>query len=91
MCNPVEINLGLSTMKVLDRMLEIFGRRRALLLGATTQPNNLKAQIYAIRASTYMKITGKALPAISLPTKNTDAEDVTSSLSPSRRLARKDF
>ena len=91
MCNPVEINLGLNTMKVLDRMLDIFGRRRALLLGATTQPNNLKAQIYAIRASTYMRITGKALPAISLPTKNTDAEDVTSSLSPSRRLARKDF
>ena len=78
-------------MKVLDRLLDIFGRRRALLLGATTQPNDLRAQIHAIRASTYMRITGKALPAISLPTKNTDVEDVTKSLSPSRRLARKDF
>ncbi len=91
MCNPVKITIGLSTMKVLDRLLDIFSRRRALLLGATTQPNDLRAQIYAIRASTYMRITGKVLPATSLPTKNSDVEDVTRSLSPSRRLARKDF
>jgi len=78
-------------MKVLDRIFDIFGKRRSLLLGASTQPNDLMAQLYAVRARTYLKITGKALPDTSLPTKNTVAEDVTDSLSPSRRLARKGF
>jgi hypothetical protein len=76
-------------MKILDRLFDVFGRRRALLIGATTQPNDIMAHLYAVRASTYLKITGKVLPTTSLP--NTGAEDLTGSLSPSRRLLRKDF
>ena len=78
-------------MKVLDRLFDIFGKIRAMLFGASTQPNDLMDHLYAIRARTYLKITGKTLPDTSLPTKNTGAEDVTDSLSPSRRLARKGF
>ena len=77
-------------MKILERFFDIFGKRRALLIGATTQPIDLMAQLYAVRAQTYLKLTGKALPTTSLP-KNTGAEDLTDSLSPSRRLLRKDF
>lgn len=76
-------------MKILERFFDIFGKRRALLIGATTQPNDLMAHLYAVRARTYLKITGKALPKTSLP--KTGAEDLTDSLSPSRRLLRKDF
>ncbi|TFH06986.1 MAG: hypothetical protein E4H14_09560 [Candidatus Thorarchaeota archaeon] len=76
-------------MKIVDRILDIFGKRRALLIGATTQPNDIMAHLYAVRASTCLKITGKVLPTTSLP--KTGAEDLTGSLSPSRRLLRKDF
>jgi hypothetical protein len=76
-------------MKILDRFFDIFGKRRALLIGATTQPNDIMAQLYAVRARTYLKLTGKTLPTTSLPT--TGAEDLTDSISPSRRLLRKDF
>jgi hypothetical protein len=76
-------------MKLIERLFDIFGKRRALLIGATTQPNDLMATLYAVRAATYLKITGKALPATSLP--KTGSEDLTDSLSPSRRLLRKDF
>ena len=76
-------------MRILDRLFDVFGRRRAQMIGATTQSNDLKAALYAIRAQTYLKLTGKALPTISLP--KSDAEDLTDSISPSRRLLRKDF
>jgi hypothetical protein len=76
-------------MKILDRLLDVFGRRRAQMIGATTQSNDLKAVLYAIRAQTFLKLTGKTLPTLTLP--KTDAEDLTDSLSPSRRLLRKDF
>ena len=76
-------------MKILDRLFDVFGRRRALLIGATTQSNDLMATLYAIRAQTYLKLTGKALPTTSLP--KSGAEDLTDSISPSRRLLRKDF
>jgi hypothetical protein len=74
-------------MKFIERLFDIFGKRRALLIGAATQPNDLMAQLYAVRASTYLKITGKALPTTSLP--KTGAEDLSESISPSRRLLRK--
>jgi hypothetical protein len=76
-------------MKILDRLFDVFGRRRAQMIGATTQSNDFMAALYAIRAQTYLKITGKTLPSLSLP--KSDAEDLTGSLSPSRRLLRKDF
>lgn len=77
-------------MKILDRLLDVFGRRRALLLGATTQPNDLMAYIYAVRANAYYRITGKKLTLQNLP-EGTDVEDMTKNLSPSRRLARRNL
>ena len=77
-------------MKILDKLLDVFGRRRALLLGATTQPNDLMAYIHAVRASAYYRITGKRLPLRSLPS-GEDAGDMTKNLSPARRLARRDL
>lgn len=74
-------------MKLIDRLFDVFGKRRALLIGATTQPNDLMATLYAVRAATYLKLTGKTLPTTSLP--KSGAEDLTDSLSPSRRLLRK--
>jgi hypothetical protein len=76
-------------MKIVDRLFDLFGKRRAMLIGATTQPNDIMAQLYAVRARTYLKITGKTLPTTSLP--KTGAEDLTDNISPSRRLLRKDF
>ena len=77
-------------MKILDKLLELFGRRRALLLGATTQPNDLMAYIHAVRAVTYYRITGKRLPLRNLPT-GEDVGDMTKNLSPFRRLARREL
>jgi len=76
-------------MKILERLFDLFGKRRAMLIGATTQPNDIMAQLYAVRARTYLKITGKTLPTTSLP--KSGAENLTDSVSPSRRLLRKDF
>ena len=75
-------------MKIMDKLLDMFGKRRALLLGATTQPNDLVAYIYAVRANAYYRITGKKLPIQNLPTGDS-VEDMTGNLSPSRRLARR--
>ncbi|MHA2187976.1 MAG: hypothetical protein ACW99V_07025 [Candidatus Thorarchaeota archaeon] len=79
-------------MKIVDRLIDIFGRRRRVLLGATVQPIDLNAQIYAVRAQAYQKITGKRLQvpvSLSQLNKKTGAEDISSSLSPSRRLLRR--
>lgn len=75
-------------MKVMERLLDVFGKRRALLLGATAQPNDLMAYIHAVRAQAYYRITGKRLPLLNLPAGD-GVEDMTNNLSPSRRLARR--
>ena len=77
-------------MKILDKLFDVFGKRRALLLGAMSQPNDLMVYIHAVRASAYYRITGKTLPAVTLQ-EPANAEDVTRNLSPSRRLARRDL
>jgi hypothetical protein len=77
-------------MKILDRLLDVFGKRRSLLLGAATQPNDLMAYIQAVRAHAFYRITGKILPVQKLPS-GESVEDMTRSLSPSRRLARRDL
>lgn len=77
-------------MKIVDKLLDVFGKRRALLLGAATQPNDLMAYIHAVRASAYYRITGKTLPVQNMPS-GKSIEDATDSLSPSRRLARRGF
>lgn len=89
-CNHEELCLEQTAMKILDKLLDVFGKRRALLLGAATQPNDLMAYIYAVRASAYYRITGKTLPSVTLQTPE-NAEDVRKNLSPSRRLARHDL
>jgi hypothetical protein len=89
-CNPEILNLERTTMKILDKLLDVFGKRRALLLGATTQPNDLMAYIHAVRASAYYRITGKKLPLLNLPSGDS-VEDMTNNLSPSRRLARREL
>ena len=89
-CNTVKITLEQTAMKMMDRLLDVFGKRRALLLGATTQPNDLMAYIYAVRANAYYRITGKRLPLLNLPSGDS-VDDMTNNLSPSRRLARRDF
>jgi hypothetical protein len=77
-----------TTMKILDKLFDVFSRRRAVLLGAATQPNDLMAYIHAVRANAYFRITGKRLTLQNLPA-GENAEDLTKNLSPSRRLARR--
>jgi hypothetical protein len=89
-CKPEKTILELTAMKILDKLLDVFGKRRALLLGATAQPNDLMAYIHAVRASAYFRITGKKLPLQNLP-EGDNIEDMTKNLSPSRRLARRDL
>lgn len=76
-------------MKIFDRLLGIFGRNRAGMVGALSEQNDLKSCIYAIRAQTYLRLTGKVFPAPPLLKQGTDFESSMRDLSPSRRLARK--
>ncbi len=89
-CNPESLYMERIAMKILDRLFDMFGKRRALLLGATTQPNDLIAHIHAVRAHAYYRITGKRLPSLNLPSSDTIG-DMTNNLSPSRRLARRNL
>jgi len=77
-------------MKILDRLLDVFGRRRQLLIGAQSQPTDLMALVRAVRAQAFYKITGKRLPVQELPS-GSSIDDMTKDLSPSRRLARRDL
>ncbi|MHA3962029.1 MAG: hypothetical protein AM325_000700 [Candidatus Thorarchaeota archaeon SMTZ1-45] len=87
-CSSESVSKERTAMKIIERLLDVFGKRRALLLGAATQPNDLMAYIYAARAHAYYRITGKKLPVQQLPI-GESAEDITKKLSPSRRLARR--
>jgi hypothetical protein len=89
-CNYEKLCLEQTAMKILDKILSVFGKRRSLLLGAATQPNDLRAYIYAVRANAYYRITGKKLPRINLPSSE-NTEDMTKNLSPARRLARRNL
>ncbi len=75
-------------MNLLDRLFDMFGRRRALRTGALSPPTDLIAYLYQVRAAAYLKITGKTLPTFELPAGNS-IDDITKDLSPSRRLLRK--
>lgn len=89
LCDSGEVGVEFA-MKVLERLLDVFGRRRQLLLGAQSQPDDLMALIRAVRANAYFKITGKKLPIQELPSGST-IDDMTKDLSPSRRLARRNL
>ena len=82
---------GYKEMKILDRLIGFFNRQRNLLLGSVNQPDDLIAFIHAVHARAYLKITGKSLPRRSMLKMDTtnDMDDITSGLSPSRRLARR--
>ncbi len=76
-------------MNLLERMLDRMTGRRRALLGAIGQADNPMALLYAVRASAFLKITGKPLVTMgSLPAVKTDSTNI-GSLSPSRRLLRK--
>jgi hypothetical protein len=75
-------------MNILERVFDMFGRRRALRTGAISPPADLIAYLYKVRAATYLKITGKTLPNLSMPS-DSGVADMTRNLSPARRLARK--
>ena len=77
-------------MNLLDRLLELFGWRRRTLLGAIGHPNDFMAFIRAVRASAYLKITGKYLVSPSMPLKN-KSESIADGFSPLRRLSRKNI
>ena len=76
-------------MKLLERLLTIFDSRRRTMLGAVGQPNDLMGYLYAVRAQTYQKLTGKSLTQVRMPSSDSTS-GVKSNLSPSRRLSRRD-
>jgi len=76
-------------MKIVDRLLSMFGRNHTGMVGALSEQNDLKSCIYAIRAQTYLRLTGKSFPAPVVLKENSNPEDTLKKLSPSRRLARK--
>ncbi|NWF95073.1 MAG: hypothetical protein HXY34_02925 [Candidatus Thorarchaeota archaeon] len=78
---------------LIDRLMAVLGRRHQTLLGAVGQPNDLFQLIYAIRARTYLRITGKTLglPQIQDRQMESDPEGLRRRLSPARRLARREM
>ncbi len=78
-------------MKALEHLMA-FLTRRGLLLGAISQPSDLKTQINMVHAAAYLRITGKHLRTVNLTASDNTAEtlnNLSESLSPSKRLARR--
>jgi hypothetical protein len=84
----MEYFIGIDYMKLLDRLLEAFGLRRSMLLGSVDHPNDFMKFIRAVRASAYLKITGKYLVSFELADK-TQSEIMNDNFSPLRRLSRR--
>ncbi|MFX1367350.1 MAG: hypothetical protein ACFFAY_01955 [Promethearchaeota archaeon] len=78
-------------MRIIDRLLGLFGRRHRITVDAANAEDDLGSQIRSIRARLFLKITGKRLvePRPEDLTKKTDLSDITDNLSPSR-IARRD-
>ena len=78
-------------MKALEHLMA-FLTRRGLLLGAISQPSDLKTQINMVHAAAYLRITGKHLRTVNITVSDKTAETLnklSESLSPSKRLARR--
>ena len=78
-------------MKALEHLMAFF-IRRGFLLGAISQPSDLKTQIDRIHAAAFLRITGKRLRTVSIVASDKTAEtldNLSNGLSPSRRLARR--
>jgi hypothetical protein len=78
-------------MRFFDKFLQIFDRRQRITLGAIDQPSDLMAHLYAVRARTFERITGKSLQQFGTLQTVTRDPDVSLSkdLSPARRLLRR--
>jgi hypothetical protein len=78
-------------MKILDRLLSLFGRRHRVTVDAASADDDMGSQIRAIRARLFLKLTGKKLvePRPEDLTKKTDLSDMTDNMSPSR-ITRRD-
>jgi hypothetical protein len=86
-----EKSLVLIDMKALEHLMAFF-TRRGLLLGAISQPSDLKTQINRVHAAAYLRITGKRLRTVNIMASDKTAETLDTlreGLSPSRRLARR--
>lgn len=77
-------------MKVIERILGIFGRHR-IALDAASSEDPMRTQIQALRARLFLKLTGKYLiePNLDDVSKKADLSGFTDNPSPSRRLARR--
>jgi len=78
-------------MKALEQLMAFFSRR-GFLLGAISQPSDLKTQINRIHAAAFLRITGKRLRTVNIIASDKTAEtldNLSDGLSPSRRLARR--
>ncbi|MFX0044768.1 MAG: hypothetical protein ACFE8Z_02880 [Candidatus Hermodarchaeota archaeon] len=78
-------------MKIVDRILGIFSKRRRLLLGAVQQPDDLSSYILQIRARVYFRLTGKYLtqPSSQLTDSEGSSSDISDRVSRVRRIARR--
>lgn len=76
-------------MKIVDRFLNLFSKRRQLMLGAMAQPTNLMDYVYKARADAFQRITGKQLPTRVASIKTEQPQDLKGNLSPARRLSRR--
>ncbi|MHA2377862.1 MAG: hypothetical protein ACXADS_01145 [Candidatus Thorarchaeota archaeon] len=79
-------------MKIIDRILSVFSRRRRLLLGAVQQPDDLSSYVRQIRARMYLRLTGKYLtqPSSQLTDSERASSDLSDRVSRVRRIARRD-
>ncbi len=78
-------------MKALEHLMAFFARR-GLLLGAISQPSDLKTQIDRVHAAAFLRITGKRLRTVSITAADKTAKTLdalSDGLSPSRRLVRR--
>ncbi len=76
-------------MNIVERFLNLFNRRRQLMLGAMAQPTNLMDYINKARGRAFQRITGKSLPVSAPSIQTEESQDLKKNLSPSRRLSRR--
>ncbi|MHA2602281.1 MAG: hypothetical protein AM324_009150 [Candidatus Thorarchaeota archaeon SMTZ1-83] len=78
-------------MKILDRFLSVFSKRRRLLLGAVQQPDDLSSVMRHIRARMYLRITGKNLsqPSSQMTDYERSPSDISERVSRVRRITRR--
>ncbi|TXT57775.1 MAG: hypothetical protein BAJATHORv1_10482 [Candidatus Thorarchaeota archaeon] len=76
-------------MDLIEKLLNLFNRRGKLFSGTINQPNDLMKSIQVVRAYAFQKITGKRLVIPTLESNH--SKSIAESLSPMKRLARRDI